>query len=99
MTSAGISLAARLLLGLIMVYRWTLSPLIGRSCRFLPTCSVYGLEAIARHGAKRGSWLTLRRLGRCHPWGGSGVDPVPPVKTDFATGVGPGAKNLDFRRS
>jgi len=47
-------------------------------CRYWPTCSSYGLEAIELHGAARGSWLTLRRILRCHPWGGSGVDPVPP---------------------
>ena len=46
-------------------------------CRFVPTCSVYGAEAIERHGAARGSWLTTRRLLRCHPWGGFGSDPVP----------------------
>jgi putative membrane protein insertion efficiency factor len=46
-------------------------------CRYLPTCSQYAIEALARHGALRGSWLTVRRLGRCHPWGGHGVDPVP----------------------
>ncbi|HYD32300.1 MAG TPA: membrane protein insertion efficiency factor YidD [Azospirillaceae bacterium] len=63
--------------GAIHVYRWTLSPFVGHNCRFLPTCSRYGLEAIAKHGAVRGGWLTLRRIGRCHPWGGSGYDPVP----------------------
>ena len=69
----------RLLLIIIRVYQWTLSPLIGRSCRFHPTCSAYALEAIERHGALRGLVLTLRRLARCHPWGGSGYDPVPTV--------------------
>ncbi len=47
-------------------------------CRYLPSCSAYALEAIEAHGAARGSWLAVRRLGRCHPWGGFGVDPVPP---------------------
>lgn len=49
------------------------------SCRFAPTCSCYALEAVARHGAGRGSWLALRRILRCHPWGGHGFDPVPPA--------------------
>ncbi|MEM9011010.1 MAG: membrane protein insertion efficiency factor YidD [Pseudomonadota bacterium] len=61
----------------IRAYRLVLSPWIGRSCRFHPTCSAYALEALERHGALRGGWLTLRRLARCHPWGGSGIDNVP----------------------
>lgn len=66
-----------LLRGLIRIYQLTLSPWIGQNCRYLPTCSAYADEAIARHGAMRGGWLALRRLSRCHPWGGSGLDPVP----------------------
>ncbi|MDA0802388.1 MAG: membrane protein insertion efficiency factor YidD [Planctomycetota bacterium] len=62
---------------LIRAYQLTLSPIIGRSCRFQPTCSRYGAEAISSHGAIRGGWLTVRRVCRCHPWGGSGHDPVP----------------------
>ncbi|MCB9957102.1 MAG: membrane protein insertion efficiency factor YidD [Rhodospirillaceae bacterium] len=69
--------AARLLIGLVLAYRYTLSPLIGGNCRFVPTCSEYGLEAIRRHGALRGGWLTLRRLGRCRPGCAAGYDPVP----------------------
>lgn len=68
---------AHLLRALVIVYQWTLSPFIGRSCRFEPTCSNYALEALSKHGAIRGGWLTLRRLARCHPWGGWGYDPVP----------------------
>jgi putative membrane protein insertion efficiency factor len=68
---------SRLLLLLIRIYQLTLSPVMGRQCRYLPTCSDYAREAIERHGALRGSWLAIRRIGRCHPWGGSGHDPVP----------------------
>lgn len=68
---------ARVLTGAIHAYRCLLSPFIGPRCRFLPTCSEYALEAVARHGPLRGTWLALRRLARCHPWGGSGYDPVP----------------------
>jgi len=67
----------RLLIGSIHLYRLTLSPWIGQGCRFTPTCSAFAEEAILRHGAVRGSWLAIRRLARCHPWGGSGYDPVP----------------------
>jgi hypothetical protein len=70
--------ASLLLRGSIRAYQLVVSPVLpAHSCRFLPTCSAYGLEAIERHGAARGSWLTLWRLLRCHPWGGSGYDPVP----------------------
>ncbi|MBB5222883.1 hypothetical protein HNP73_002830 [Amaricoccus macauensis] len=62
----------------VRAYRLVLSPWVGHSCRFQPTCSAYALEALGRHGALRGSWLTARRLCRCHPWGASGFDPVPP---------------------
>ena len=62
---------------LIRLYQWTLSPLLGPKCRFHPSCSHYALEAIQRFGILHGSWLTLRRLGRCHPWHPGGLDPVP----------------------
>src|SRR5690606_27805775 len=71
--------ARRTLLALIRAYQLTLSPWLGRHCRFEPTCSAYAAEAIARHGAARGSALAARRLARCHPWGSSGYDPVPPI--------------------
>ncbi|MDR0206480.1 MAG: membrane protein insertion efficiency factor YidD [Bacteroidales bacterium] len=62
---------------LIRLYQFTLSPFLGRQCRFIPTCSHYGIEALQKHGAMKGSWLTLKRILRCNPWGGSGYDPVP----------------------
>lgn len=62
----------------ILLYRWLISPVIGPGCRFLPTCSEYALEALAIHGVLKGTWLALCRIGRCHPWGGEGYDPVPP---------------------
>jgi hypothetical protein len=67
----------RVMLGAIRAYQLVLSPWTGRQCRFEPTCSVYAAEAIERHGPLRGSVMALRRIGRCHPWGGSGYDPVP----------------------
>jgi putative membrane protein insertion efficiency factor len=67
-----------LLMGLIQVYRYTLSPFLGRQCRFEPSCSMYALEALQVHGAGRGSWLAARRLCRCHPFHPGGYDPVPP---------------------
>lgn len=63
----------------VRAYRLVLSPWVGHGCRFQPTCSAYALEALEIHGAWRGTWLTLRRLARCHPWGGSGIDNVPPA--------------------
>lgn len=65
------------LMGLVRAYRLMLSPWLGSSCRFEPTCSVYSLQALELHGAARGSYLTLRRLARCHPWCAGGHDPVP----------------------
>ena len=61
----------------VRAYRATFSPLVGMNCRFHPTCSAYAMEALARHGALKGGWLALRRILRCHPLGGSGVDDVP----------------------
>lgn len=65
------------LLGLLAVYRYAISPLLGRNCRFMPSCSEYAGEAIRRHGSVRGSWLALKRVSRCHPWHPGGYDPVP----------------------
>jgi putative membrane protein insertion efficiency factor len=62
---------------LIWLYRHSLSYFLGQQCRFIPTCSAYADEALRRHGARKGSLLTIRRLCRCHPWGGQGFDPVP----------------------
>jgi putative membrane protein insertion efficiency factor len=61
----------------VRAYQWFISPLLPPSCRYEPTCSAYAVEALQRHGLLRGSFLTARRLLRCHPWGGSGYDPVP----------------------
>ncbi|MBF9028841.1 membrane protein insertion efficiency factor YidD [Rhodobacterales bacterium HKCCE3408] len=61
----------------VRAYRATFSPLVGHNCRYQPTCSAYALEALERHGGLKGGWLTLRRIARCHPWGGSGIDNVP----------------------
>lgn len=71
------NLLSILLLFPIYIYRTCISPLTPPSCRFTPTCSAYAAEAIRVHGPFRGLWLALRRLMRCHPWGGSGYDPVP----------------------
>jgi putative membrane protein insertion efficiency factor len=75
-TAVGQALAWPLLL-LVWIYRNAISPLLGANCRFEPSCSAYAEEALKRHGGLRGGWLTLCRISRCHPWGGSGYDPVP----------------------
>jgi putative membrane protein insertion efficiency factor len=69
--------AAYLLSLPVRAYRLVLSPYIGHGCRYQPTCSAYALDALNRHGALKGGWLAVRRIGRCHPLGGSGYDPVP----------------------
>ena len=70
-------LPANFLILLIRIYQVTLSPFIGKNCRYTPTCSNYGIEAIKKHGAIKGAWLTVKRILSCNPWGGSGYDPVP----------------------
>ena len=71
------SLAARAFIACVRGYQKVLGPLLGGQCRYAPSCSFYSIEAFERHGAWRGLTLTLRRIGRCHPWGGHGHDPVP----------------------
>lgn len=66
-----------LVLFLVRSYRYLISPLLGMHCRYHPSCSEYASEAIEKHGAAKGTWLALRRLGRCHPWAAGGYDPVP----------------------
>ncbi|MDX9717486.1 membrane protein insertion efficiency factor YidD [Thauera sp. WH-2] len=65
------------LIALVRFYRYAISPMLGRNCRFHPTCSEYAIEAIQRHGALRGSWMAAKRVGRCHPFNPGGYDPVP----------------------
>lgn len=74
----------KILIALVRFYQGAISPYTPASCRYNPTCSQYMIEAIKEHGAARGLWLGLKRISRCHPWGGSGDDPVPPrqIKTD-----------------
>ena len=64
-----------LVIGFVRVYQWTLSPIIGRDCRYQPTCSHYFIGSVRKYGAVRGTWRGLKRIARCHPWGGSGYDP------------------------
>ncbi len=66
-----------LLMGLVGLYRWTISPLLGNRCRFYPSCSEYALSCLRHHGAAKGGWLTAKRLAKCHPWHLGGYDPVP----------------------
>lgn len=72
-----LQLPALLLVLLVRIYQYTLSPFIGRSCRYTPTCSNYSIEALRKHGVIKGSWLSAKRIASCNPWGGSGYDPVP----------------------
>lgn len=67
----------KMMVGMISIYKRCISPYMPPSCRFTPTCSTYAIEALQKHGPLRGLWLTVKRICRCHPWGGSGYDPVP----------------------
>lgn len=71
------NLPGKFFIFLIRFYQAAISPYFMPSCRFTPSCSQYGIEAIQKHGAWKGGWLVLKRLSRCHPWGGKGFDPVP----------------------
>ena len=64
-------------MALIKLYQWVISPWLGPQCRYTPTCSQYSLEAFKKYGVFKGFWLSVRRISRCHPWGGHGYDPVP----------------------
>jgi putative membrane protein insertion efficiency factor len=66
-----------ILIGLVKVYQGAMSPYLPGACRYTPTCSQYAIEAIQKHGPLKGSWLGVKRISRCHPWGGYGYDPVP----------------------
>jgi uncharacterized protein len=68
---------AIVLISFIKLYKITLSPFVGNSCRYQPSCSQYGIEAIQKYGAIKGGWITTKRICSCHPWGGHGFDPVP----------------------
>jgi putative membrane protein insertion efficiency factor len=81
-------MARRVLIALVRGYRLLLSPWLGNACRFEPTCSIYAIEALDRHGALSGSYLAGRRLLRCHPWCPGGCDPVPPAPL-FRTKISP----------
>jgi len=74
------SLVSRGLQGLVRGYQLVISPMLGPRCRFYPSCSAYALTALQRHGAVKGTWLAVRRVGRCHPWNPGGVDHVPPAR-------------------
>lgn len=73
---------AKLLVGFVRGYQLLLSPVLGSNCRFEPSCSHYTIEALQTHGAFKGTWLAVRRVGRCHPWHPGGYDPVPPKHSD-----------------
>ncbi|HLN52493.1 MAG TPA: membrane protein insertion efficiency factor YidD [Lentimicrobium sp.] len=67
----------KIFIGLIRFYQYAISPYLPPSCRYTPTCSAYGVEALKKYGPFKGGWLTIKRIASCNPWGGSGYDPVP----------------------
>jgi putative membrane protein insertion efficiency factor len=73
--------ATYMMIGLVRLYQLLISPLFPPSCRHIPTCSQYTIEAIELHGPFKGFWLGMKRISKCHPWGSSGYDPVPPKKS------------------
>ncbi len=77
MTAVRAGTAGRVLVGAIRAYQWALSPVLGPACRFEPSCSRYAAQAVRQHGVLRGSWFTMKRLARCHPFNPGGLDPVP----------------------
>ena len=76
-SALNLSVFSRILVGLVKVYQMAISPYLAPRCRFQPTCSHYMIEAVHAHGGVRGGWLGLKRIAKCHPWGGFGYDPVP----------------------
>ncbi len=85
------------LLGLVKLYRVTISPLLGANCRYQPTCSAYAIEALQTHGAFRGSVLAAKRIARCHPWGGHGYDPVPGTEQEAVDKESRGQEKQDAK--
>lgn len=73
-------IVSKVLILIVRIYQYTISPLLGANCRYMPTCSAYAVEAIEIHGPLKGGLLAIKRILSCHPWGGSGIDPVPKKK-------------------
>jgi len=94
LAAQAVALPARALLGLLWVYRRLVSPLLPRSCRYYPSCSAYAEQAVRTHGVVRGSWLAIRRLGRCHPWTPGGVDHVPPRRGEAGEAADPATADV-----
>ncbi|MEM6586871.1 MAG: membrane protein insertion efficiency factor YidD [Pseudomonadota bacterium] len=92
------TLLARILSWPVKAYRLIGSPWVGHNCRYQPTCSAYALEAFEKHGALKGGWMALRRIGRCNPWGGQGYDPVPEKPTCGCCGSEPPLSKDDAGR-